>query len=228
MNDLDKHAVLAVVKFDLFMKEFEREFMDYFDDHIRELVLREGFVRSWRTREARRSWNLGLLEQEFCQIYQVDAASRFSHSNPANGMPPATEMEPWRRDLGGWGRVFYRIASRLEKDPRQGCYWARYEFNAPPNAGEQLHGAASAHLQKVLELPGVHRGWLLDHLSSPHQVAGAPAAPTMLLFEVDAPENIFDPSLGEDRIAWNSKAGSADASLVGRHFAHLLLAATDL
>lgn len=222
MNDLQTNAILSVVKFDLINKEFGAEFNAYFDDHIRELVLREGFIRAWRTREARRSYNTGLLEQEFNQIYQIDTPNRFSHSNPANGMPPATEKEPWRRDLGGWGRVFFSIVAREEKDARQGLYWARYEFDGQP--GGATREAALAHLKKVLALPGVHRGWLLEHLSSAHQVAGDPAAKTQLLLEVDAPENLVDPSLaGEDRIAWSGPGG-----LVGRHFAHLLLSATDL
>lgn len=223
MSDLQTNAILSVVKFDLLNKEFGAEFNAYFDDHIRELVLREGFIRAWRTREARGSFNSGLLEQEFNQIYQIDTPNRFSHSNPANGMPPATEKEPWRRDLGGWGRVFFSIVAREEKDARQGRYWARYEIGG--EASPALREAAAQHLRQLLALPGVHRGWLLEHLASPYQVAGDPAARTQLLLEVDAPENVVDPSLGtgEDRIAWSGPGG-----IVGRHFAHLLLAVTDL
>jgi hypothetical protein len=42
----------------------------------------------------------------------------------------------------------------------------------------------------------------------------------MQLYEIDAPENLFDPSLGQDRLPLN--AGQAFA---GRHFARLLLKA---
>ncbi len=221
MDDLKTNAVLSFVRFDLINKEFEREFNIHFDEHIRELVLREGFCRAWRTREARRSWNIGLLEQEFNQIYQIDYPARFSHSNPGIGMPPASEKEPWRRDLGGWGRIFYRIASRIEKDERQGRYWARYEFGMLGDAAQPDRAALSAWMTSVCDLPGVHRGWLLDYLPDSNQVAGAPAANAMVLLEVDAPENIFDPSLAEDRVVWQG------SPLVGRHFAHLLLSATD-
>ena len=122
MDDLKQHSIWSIVKFDLIGKEFEHEFMVYFDDHIRELVLREGFVRSWRTREARRSWNTGLLEQEFCQIYQIDDAERFKGSTPQRPLAPASEKEPWRRDLSNWGRAFYRVVERREKDNRTGRY----------------------------------------------------------------------------------------------------------
>ena len=40
------------------------------------------------------------------------------------------------------------------------------------------------------------------------------------LYEIDAPENLFDPSLGEDRLPLN-----AGQEFAGRHFARLLLKA---
>ena len=42
----------------------------------------------------------------------------------------------------------------------------------------------------------------------------------MNLYEIDAPENLYDPSLGEERLL-----PQAGQSFAGRHFARLLLKA---
>ena len=47
------------------------------------------------------------------------------------------EKEPWRRDIGNWGRVFYRALSLIEKDPRAGGCWARCESNFRGTVAEQ-------------------------------------------------------------------------------------------
>lgn len=228
--DLKPFPVWSVVKFDLIGKEFEPEFMTYFDDHIRELVLRDGFVRSWRTREARRSYNTGLLEQEFCQIYQIDRADRFSGSSPKRGMAPASEKEPWRRDLSNWGRVFYQVQMRKENDGRAGRYWARYEIDFAGKKADlpAFRRSLANYVRRVAEQAGVHRAWQLEHLPDEWQVDKDPAARHIALFEVDAPENLFDPSLNADRVAWPGKAAGKPAPLVARHFSHLLLTVDDL
>lgn len=230
MNDLQRYPVWSVVKFDLIGKEFEREFNAHFDEHIQELAEREGFCRAWRTREARRSWNLGLLEQEFCQIYQIDEPTRFRTSMPNRGTAPATEKEPWRRDLSGWGRVFYRVLLREEKDDRQGRYWARYEVDFKGSAAQEgaFKRELGDYVRQVSAQTGVHRGWLLEQLPHELQVDKDPVARHMAMFEIDAPESIFDPSLGQDRLSWPGKAAGVEAPLVGRHFAHLLLMVTDM
>jgi len=230
MDDLKQFSIWSVVKFDLIGKEFEPDFMTYFDDHIRELVLREGFVRAWRTREARRSYNTGLLEQEFCQIYQIDEPERFSGSNPKRPLAPATEKEPWRRDLSNWGRVFYRVQMRKDNDERAGRYWARYEFDFPGKKGKlpDFRRSLGNYISRVAEQTGVHRAWQLEYVPHKLQVDKDPAAKHIALFEIDAPENIFDPSLNADRVAWPGKAGGKTVPLVARHFSHLLLTVDDL
>jgi hypothetical protein len=230
MNDVQKYPLMSIVKFDLIVKEFEAEFNHHFDDHIIELAHKEGYCRAWRTREARRSYNFGVLEQEFCQIYQVDAPERFT-SWPGSSPPkPVTVDQPHRRDMTAWGRVYYRILLRKEKDERQGLYWGRYEFDFKGKASERegLKRAVAAYARRVLEQPGVHRVWQLEYHPTKMQVDKDPVAKHMLVFEIDAPENIFDPSLGEDRIKWSGKAAGVAAPMVGRHFSHLLLTSMDL
>jgi hypothetical protein len=60
----------------------------------------------------------------------------------------------------------------------------------------------------------------LRHAPHASQIGPDPVSTYMNLYEIDAPENLFDPSLGEDRLPLN--AGQAFA---GRHFARLLLKA---
>jgi hypothetical protein len=75
-------------------------------------------------------------------------------------------------------------------------------------------------VKRVLELPGIHRAWLLEHHPHAAQIGADPAGSHMRLYEIDAPENLFDPSLGEDRLPLD-----AGQQFAGRHFARLLLKA---
>jgi len=221
MVDIKAYPYLCFVRFDLVQKEFDREFNIYFDDHIQELADRQGHSTAWRTRELRGADNDGVMEQEYQQIYAIDSPELFK-SFPQSSPPPVTEKEPFRRDIGNWGRVFYRVSSLLEKDPRAGRCWARceYNFREAGTALERFAGACAGHLREVLALPGVHRAWQLQHAPHPAQIGPDPAGKFMLMYELDAPENLFDPSLGADRLPL--KAGQEFA---GRHFARLLLKA---
>ncbi|MGZ5176406.1 MAG: hypothetical protein ACXWIS_19905, partial [Burkholderiales bacterium] len=136
--------------------------------------------------------------------------------------PPVMENEPWRRDIRNWGRVFYKVLSISEKDPRAGRCWARCEMNVHGTAAEatDFQSKSAQHLKRVLELPGIHRAWQLQHAPHPAQIGPDPVGQYMNLYEVDAPENLFDPSVREDRLPL--KAGQKFA---GRHFARLLLKA---
>jgi len=129
------------------------------------------------------------------------------------------EREPWRRDIVNWGRVFYRVLSLIEKDPRAGRCWARCESNFRGTGAEEIRFQAESarHLRRVLELPGIHRAWQLKHAPHPAQIGADPAGNYMDLYEADAPENMFDPSLGEDRLPLK-----AEQEFAGRHFAQLL------
>jgi hypothetical protein len=221
MVDIKAFPYLCFVRFDLANKEFDRQFNIYFDDHIQELADKPGYSTAWRTRELRGGYNEGVMEQEYQQIYAINDPGVFK-SFPQNPPPPVMEKEPWRRDLGNWGRVFYRVLSLHEKDTRAGRCWARCEYNlrgtAAPDAPFQSDNAQ--HIKRVLELPGVHRAWQLQHAPHPAQIGADPAGKYMNMYEADAPENLFDPSLGEDRLPL--KAGQEFA---GRHFARLLLKA---
>lgn len=224
MVDIKAFPYLGFVRFDLPNKEFDRQFNIYFDDHIQELANKPGYSTSWRTKEMRGadfSYNDGLQEQEYQQIYSIKEPGVFS-SFPANPPPPVQEKEPWRRDLGNWGRVFYRTLSLIEKDNRAGRCWARceYHFKGMGAAETQFQSDTAQHLNRVLELPGVHRIWQLQHAPTPAQIGADPVGKYMNMFEIDAPENLFDPSLGEDRLPL--KAGQEFA---GRHFTRLLLKA---
>jgi len=226
MSDIRKYPYWAVVKFDLIVKEFEPEFMAYFDDHIRELAERVGFIRAWRTRELRHAPNEGLLEQEFCQIYQIDDPARFTGSTPSRPVAPATHKEPFRRDLVNWNRPFYRVLSAPEKDSRSGSCWARFEVNF---RGRPAHEAAferdhARHVARVLELSGIHRAWQLKHVAHELQIGPNPVGRYMTVYEVDAPENVFDPSLGAERLPWRSAKWDVQAASLARHFSRLLLA----
>jgi hypothetical protein len=162
------------------------------------------------------------MEQEYQQIYAINDPALFK-SFPQNPPPPVMEQEPWRRDLGNWGRVFYRVLSLVEKDSRAGRCWARCESNVRGAAADlaRFQSETAQHLRLVLEkLPGVHRAWQLQHAPHPAQIGPDPVGTFMNLYELDAPENLFDPSLGEDRLPL--KAGQEFA---GRHFARLLLKA---
>jgi hypothetical protein len=220
--DIKLYPYLCFVRFDLVNKEFDREFNIYFDDHIQELADRPGHCTAWRTRELRGGDNEGVLEQEYQQIYAINDPALFQ-SFPQSPPPPVMEKEPWRRDIGNWGRVFYRVLSLVEKDARAGRYWARCEYNVPDSAADhaRFESESAQHLKQTLsELPGIHRGWQLQHAPHPAQIGPNPVGNHMTLYEADAPENLFDPSLGEDRLPL--KAGQTFA---GRHFARLLLKA---
>jgi hypothetical protein len=221
MVDIQSFPYLCFVRFDLPNKEFDREFNAHYDAHIQELADRPGYSTAWRTRELRGADNEGVMEQEYQQIYAINDPALFK-SFPQNPAPPVTESEPWRRDLTNWGRVFYRVLSLIEKDPRAGRCWARCEWNFRGTTAEEkkFQSDCAQHLKRVLELPGVHRAWQLEHYPHPSQIGPDPAGRYMHLYELDAPENLFDPSLGEERVPL--KAGQEFA---GRHFARLLLKA---
>ena len=224
MVDIKAFPYLCFVRFDLVNKEFDRQFNIHFDDHIQELADKPGYSTAWRTRELRGvpyNDSEGVMEQEYQQIYAIGDPGLFK-SFPQNPPPPVMEKEPWRRDIGNWGRVFYRVLSLLEKDARAGRCWARCESNFRGTAAEetQFQSVSAQHLQHVLELPGIHRAWQLQHAPHPAQIGAAPVGKYMAMYEADAPENLFDPSLGEDRLPL--KAGQEFA---GRHFAKLLLKA---
>jgi hypothetical protein len=219
--DIKEFPYLCFVRFDLPNKEFDREFNIHFDDHIQELADRPGYSTAWRTKELRGADNEGVMEQEYQQIYAINDPGLFK-SFPQNPPPPVMENEPWRRDLTNWGRVFYRVLSLTEKDTRGGRCWARCESNFSGTAEEvsRFQTKSAQHLERVLELPGIHRAWQLLHAPHAAQIGADPRGKYMNLYEVDAPENLFDPSLGEDRVPL--KAGQEFA---GRHFARLLLKA---
>jgi hypothetical protein len=223
--DIQAYPYLCFVRFDLTNKEFDRQFNRHFDDHIQELADRPGYSTAWRTQELRggpHNDSEGVMEQEYQQIYAINDPALFK-SFPQNPPPPVMEQEPWRRDLGNWGRVFYRVLSLVEKDSRAGRCWARCESNVRGAAADlaRFQSETAQHLRLVLEkLPGVHRAWQLQHAPHPAQIGPDPVGTFMKLYELDAPENLFDPSLGEDRLPL--KAGQEFA---GRHFARLLLKA---
>ena len=220
MVDIDTYPWLGFVRFDLPVKEFDREFNRHFDEHIQELADRPGYSTAWRTRELRGADNAGAMEQEYQQIYAINDPALFQ-SFPQNP-PPVMEHEPWRRDLANWGRVFYRVLSLIEKDARAGRCWARCEMNFRGTAAEagRFESECARHMKRVLELPGVHRAWQLRHAPHASQIGPNPAGSYMNLYELDAPENLFDPSLGEDRLPLD-----AGQEFAGRHFARLLLKA---
>ena len=228
MVDIKAFPYLCFVRFDLVHKEFDRQFNVHFDDHIQELADRPGYSTAWRTRELRGGPfhdSEGVMEQEYQQIYAISDPGLFK-SFPQDPPPPVMEKEPWRRDIGNWGRVFYRVLSLIEKDARAGRCWARCEYNFRDQVGKsasgetQFQSESAQHLKHVLELPGIHRAWQLQHAPHAAQIGPDPVGNYMNLYEADAPENLFDPSLGEDRLPL--KAGQEFA---GRHFARLLLKA---
>ena len=223
MVDIKAFPYLCFVRFDLANKEFDRQFNIHFDAHIQELADKPGYSTAWRTRELRGgdNYNEGVMEQEYQQIYAISDPGLFK-SFPQNPPPPVMEKEPWRRDLGNWGRVFYRVLSLIEKDTRAGRCWARCDsnFHGTAAADSRFQSANAQHLQRVLELPGIHRAWQLQHAPHPAQIGPDPAGKYMNMVEADAPENLFDPSLGEERLPL-----SAGQKFAGRHFARLLLKA---
>ena len=221
MVDIQAFPYMCFVRFDLANKEFDRQFNLHFDDHIQELADKRGYSTAWRTRELRSGDNEGVMEQEYQQIYAIEDPALFK-SFPQNPPPPVMEKEPWRRDIGNWGRVFYRVLSLVEKDTRAGRCWARCESHFRGTAAEQsgFEADGTQHLKRVLEvLPGIHRAWQLQHAPHAAQIGADPVGKYMMLYEVDAPENLFDPSLGEDRLPLKS------GEFAGRHFARLLLKA---
>jgi hypothetical protein len=220
--DIKAYPYLCFVRFDLTNREFDRQFNIHFDDHIQELADKPGYSTAWRTQELRGgpyNDSEGVMEQEYQQIYSINDPALFK-SFPQNPPPPVNEKEPWRRDLGNWGRVFYRALSLAEKDGRAGRYWARCESNFRGADQARFQSESAQHLKRVQELPGVHRAWQLQHAPHPAQIGPDPVGNYMDLYELDAPENLFDPSLGEDRQPL--KAGQ---DFAGRHFARLLLKA---
>lgn len=221
MVDIKAFPYLCFVRFDLPNKEFDREFNIHFDDHIQELADRPGYSTAWRTRELRGSDNEGVMEQEYQQIYAISDPALFK-SFPQDPPAPVMEKEPWRRDLRNWGRVFFRVVAAVEKDTRAGRCWARCETNYRGTAEEEsrFRAASAQHLKRVLELPGIHRAWQLEHVPHAAQIGANPIGKYMQLYEADAPENLFDPSLGEDRVPL-----TAGQEFAGRHFARLLLKA---
>lgn len=222
MVNIKEFPYLCFVRFDLMNKEFDRQFNLYYEDHIQELANRSGYSTAWRTCELRGGDNEGVMEQEYQQIYAISDPGLFK-SFPQNLQPPVTEKEPWRRDVGNWGRVFYRVLSLIERDSRAGRCWARCESNLRGAAAEtaKFETESARHLQQVLQqLPGIHRAWQLQHAAHAAQIGPDPAGDYMNLYEADAPENLFDPSLGEDRLPLQ-----AGQEFAGRHFARLLLTA---
>ncbi len=210
------------VRFDLANKEFDHQFNRHYDAHIQELADKPGYSTAWRTQELRSAANAGVMEQEYQQIYAISDPALFK-SFPQNPPPPVTEHEPWRRDLGNWGRVFYRALALLEHDARDGRCWARCEYNFRGAAAGQadFQSASARHVQRIIsELPGVHRAWQLQHVPHPAQIGPDPAGNYMHLYEVDAPENFFDPGLDEERLPL-----AAGQEFAGRHFARILLKA---
>ena len=219
MVDIEAYPYLAFVRFDLPNKEFDREFNVHFDAHIQELADRPGYSTAWRTRELRGGDNAGLLEQEYQQIYAIEDPGLFK-SFPQDPPPPVPESEPWRRDLANWGRVFYRVLDHVERDARAGRCWARYEYNVRGAEAEHARFRAdnARHIRRAVEtLPGIHRAWQLVHTPRAAQIGKDPAGTYMNLYELDAPECLFDSSLGKDRIEL-----TAGQELAGRHFARLL------
>jgi hypothetical protein len=221
MVDLKAFPYMCFVRFDLPNKEFDRQFNTHFDEHIHELADKPGYSTAWRTRELRGGDNEGVMEQEYQQIYAIEDPALFK-SFPQDPPPPVMENEPWRRDLWNWGRVFYRVLSIVEKDDRAGRCWGRCESNFRGTAAEEtdFQSKSAQHLKRVLELPGIHRAWQLQHAPHAAQIGPNPVGKYMNLYEVDAPENLYDPSLGQERLPLD--AGQAFA---GRHFARLLLKA---
>ena len=224
MVDIKAFPYLCFVRFDLPVKEFDREFNIHFDDHIQELADKPGYSTAWRTKELRGGPfhdSDGVLEQEYQQIYAISDPALFK-SFPQDPPPPVMEKEPWRRDMRNWGRVFYRVLSMIEKDTRAGRCWARCESNFRGAAAEEgrFRSDSERHLKRVLELPGIHRAWQLQHAPHAAQIGSDPRGRYMQLYEIDAPENLFDPSLGQDRLPLN-----AGQEFAGRHFARLLLKA---
>ncbi len=218
MVDIKAFPYLGFVRFDLPNKEFDREFNIHFDDHIQELADKPGYSTAWRTKELRGSYNEGVMEQEYQQIYAIEDPALFK-SFPSNP-PPVTEKEPWRRDLMNWGRVFYRVLSLSEKDVRSGRCWARCEWNVRGGSENEFESKSAQHLKRVLELPGIHRAWQLQHAPHPAQIGPDPVGKYMFMYELDAPENLFDPSLGDERVPL-----AAGQEFAGRHFTRLLLKA---
>ena len=219
MVDIDTFSYMGFVRFDLKNKEFDQKFNQHFNDHIQELSNKPGYSTAWRTRELRGADNAGVMEQEYQQIYAIKDPGLFK-SFPQNPPPPVLESEPWRRDIDNWGRVFYKVLSLTQHDDRNGRCWARIEMDF------QEEGKALSDIQNevldyvkilVRTLPGVHRVWQLQHVSHSAQIGSDPMGSHMLLYELDAPENLFDPSLGEERIPHPQRH-----SIIGRHFSRLL------
>ena len=222
MVDINAFPYLCFVRFDLPNKEFDRQFNIHFDDHIQELADKPGYATAWRTKELRGpdvNYNAGVMEQEYQQIYAIRDPVLFQ-SFPSNPPQPVMEKEPWRRDLTNWGRVFYRVLSMVEKDNRAGRCWARCDSHFRGADETRFQADNAQHIKRVLELPGIHRVWQLQHAPHASQIGADPVGKYMNMYEIDAPANLFDPSLGEDRVPLN-----AGQEFAGRHFARLLLKA---
>jgi hypothetical protein len=122
--------------------------------------------------------------------------------------------------MSNWGRVFYRLLAFTEKDVRPGRCLARMEvtFKGSGAKLKQFEADHEKHMRRVAKLPGVHRAWQMKFHPHKGQILENPAGNYMTMFEIDAPENIFDPSLNADRIIWEGKYAPEFA---GRHFAKL-------
>ena len=213
---------LVFVKIDLVCKEFERQFHEHGVDHVQEWARRKGCSHGWRTRENRDGPNDGRLEQEFWNIYHIDNPHMFK---PGLALPPPTEKNPWLRDSSNWERVFYRVLASAAKDQRPARCWARFEmtFNGTLDEEAAFKQDYAGHLTKMTEHAGVHRAWHLEHL--PHELAiGRPAAAKyMSLYEINAPENIFDTDLGLELFRFESRWSATHLLPEARHFAHVIL-----
>jgi hypothetical protein len=213
---------LACVKFDLICKEFEKEYHEYFDEHVLEWTEKPGCSHGWRTKEVRRGPNEGFLEQEFWQIYCINDPRLF---RPQRTVPAATEKNPWLRDRCNWGRVYYTVLSRIGKAAAPGRFWGRFEFDFKGSAEQEAAFKTdwSKQLAQVAELPGVQRVWQLEFL--PHDLAIGPqaAAKYMALYEVDAPECVFDLNTKTERVPLTGGFSQEQLIPVGRHFATVLL-----
>ena len=224
MSKAGKFMYWGVVKYDLICKEFEREFNEHFEEHVKELVNRDGCSRAWRTREYRGAPNEGPLEQEFWQVYQITDPG-FFRSSPAHPPRPPTEKQPFLRDRSNWGRVFYQVLSVAEKNARPGKYWARFEldFHGTPQEEASFENDYADYIASVIDLPGIHRAWQLRYQPNERQIGQPAAGKYMAVYEIDAPENIFDGGLESVMLPWESKWSEQQAAPIARHFSKVLL-----
>ena len=101
------------------------------------------------------------------------------------------------------------VISQVEKDPRAGRCWARVECNFKGDAAAFEAASAKFIDHTMNALPGVHRAWLMKHAPHAGQIGPDPVGQYLMMYELDAPENLFDPSLGQERLP--QKDGQAAA-----------------